>query len=43
MRSTDDTFHRFEGRVEEHEAFVLADPSNNLLEFKYYADPRTMY
>jgi hypothetical protein len=36
-------FHRFAGRVEEHEAFVLIDPSRNLLEFKYYADPRMMY
>ncbi|MFC4946287.1 VOC family protein [Pseudonocardia sp. GCM10023141] len=36
-------FHRFAGRAEEHEAFVLSDPSNNLLEFKYYADPRMMY
>ena len=36
-------FHRFAGRAEEHEAFVLTDPSNNLLEFKYYDDPRMMY
>jgi uncharacterized protein len=36
-------FHRFAGRAEEHETFVLADPSNNLLEFKYYDDPRMMY
>ncbi|WP_243062022.1 VOC family protein [Humibacter sp. RRB41] len=36
-------FHRFEGRVEEHESFMLKDPSGNLLEFKYYADPRMMY
>jgi uncharacterized protein len=36
-------FHRFAGRVEEHETFVLIDPSNNLLEFKYYDDPRMMY
>ena len=36
-------FHRFADRVEEHETFVLADPSNNLLEFKYYDDPRMMY
>lgn len=36
-------FHRFEGRVEEHESFMLQDPSGNLLEFKYYADPRMMY
>jgi hypothetical protein len=36
-------FHRFAGRAEEHESFVLSDPSNNLLEFKYYDDPRMMY
>lgn len=34
---------RFEGRVEVHSTFVLCDPSNNLLEFKYYPDPRMMY
>ena len=34
---------RFEGRVEEHLTFVLADPSNNLIEFKHYRDPRMMY
>ncbi len=36
-------FRRFEGRAEEHETFVLADPSHNLPEFKYYDDPRMMY
>ena len=30
-------------RAEEHETFVLADPSHNLLEFKHYDDPRMMY
>lgn len=34
---------RFEGLVEEHLTFVLRDPSNNLLEFKHYLDPRMMY
>ncbi|MCY0869406.1 MAG: VOC family protein [Firmicutes bacterium] len=34
---------RFEGRIEEHEMFFLIDPSNNLLEFKHYHDPRMMY
>lgn len=34
---------RFQGRIEEHETFFLIDPSNNLLEFKYYNDPRMMY
>jgi len=34
---------RFEGMVEEHATFVLRDPSNNLIEFKHYFDPRMMY
>jgi len=34
---------RFEGLVEEHQTVVLRDPSNNLLEFKHYRDPRMMY
>ncbi len=34
---------RFEGMVEEHQTFVLVDPSGNLLEFKHYNDPRMMY
>jgi uncharacterized protein len=34
---------RFEGLVEEHVTFVLQDPSNNLIEFKHYNDPRMMY
>ena len=34
---------RFEGMVEEHRTFVLVDPSDNLLEFKHYNDPRMMY
>jgi len=34
---------RFEGLVEQHSTVVLRDPSNNLLEFKHYADPRMMY
>jgi uncharacterized protein len=34
---------RFEGLVEEHLTVVLRDPSNNLLEFKWYRDPRMMY
>lgn len=36
-------FVRFEGLAEEHITFFLIDPSNNLLEFKYYNDPRMMY
>jgi hypothetical protein len=38
-----DTSLRFEGLVEEHRTFVLADPTGNLLEFKHYNDPRMMY
>jgi extradiol dioxygenase family protein len=34
---------RFEGKIEQHECFFLKDPSNNLIEFKYYNDPRMMY
>jgi extradiol dioxygenase family protein len=36
-------FVRFEGRREEHLTFFLKDPSNNLLEFKYYLDSKMMY
>jgi extradiol dioxygenase family protein len=36
-------FVRFAGRREEHATFFLMDPSNNLLEFKHYADPEMMY
>lgn len=36
-------FVRFEGKAEEHYTFFLIDPSNNLLEFKCYRDPRMMY
>jgi len=38
-----DTSTRFEAMAEEHRTFVLLDPSGNLLEFKYYRDPRMMY
>lgn len=36
-------FTRFGGRREEHRTFFLVDPSNNLLEFKFYGDPEMMY
>ncbi|MDA9312904.1 hypothetical protein N9Q47_04850, partial [Vicingaceae bacterium] len=36
-------FVRFKGAAEEHLTFFLMDPSNNLIEFKYYYDPRFMY
>jgi len=38
-----DVYTRFQGLIEEHLTFFLVDPSNNLLEFKYYHDPRMMY
>lgn len=34
---------RFEGLIEEHLTFLLVDPSNNVLEFKFYHDPHMMY
>jgi extradiol dioxygenase family protein len=34
---------RFEGMAEVHRTFVLRDPSDNLIEFKHYSDPRMMY
>jgi len=34
---------RFAGCAEEHRTFVLRDPSDNLIEFKHYNDPRMMY
>nr|MBI3612740.1 VOC family protein [Nitrospirota bacterium] len=36
-------FVRFAGMKEVHVTFFLKDPSNNLLEFKHYADPAMMY
>jgi uncharacterized protein len=38
-----DVATRFEGRAEVHQSFVLRDPTDNLLEFKHYRDPRMMY
>ncbi|MEZ5301667.1 MAG: VOC family protein [Verrucomicrobiales bacterium] len=34
---------RFGGLREEHFTFFLIDPSNNLLEFKFYHDPEMIY
>jgi uncharacterized protein len=34
---------RFEGTAEEHRTMFLVDPSNNILEFKQYEDPRLQY
>src|SRR4029077_9676609 len=38
LRFFEEPFHRFAGTAEEHESFVLQDPSHNLLEFKHYVD-----
>jgi hypothetical protein len=34
---------RFEGTAEQHRTIFLQDPSNNVLEFKNYDDPRLQY
>lgn len=34
---------RFEGTAERHRTIFLVDPSNNVLEFKNYDDPRLQY
>jgi extradiol dioxygenase family protein len=34
---------RFAGTAEEHRTVVIRDPSDNLIEFKHYHDPRMMY
>lgn len=34
---------RFEGTAEQHRTIFLADPSNNVLEFKNYDDPRLQF
>ena len=34
---------RFEGTAEEHRTIFLVDPSNNVLEFKQYVDPRLQF
>ena len=36
-------FERFPGQPEAHRSFFLNDPSNNVIEFKHYADPRYMF
>jgi uncharacterized protein len=38
-----DLFTRFPGKREEHHTFFLKDPSNNLLEFKYYYNDEMRY
>lgn len=36
-------FTRFATKREEHSSFFLIDPSNNLIEFKFYSDPEMMF
>jgi extradiol dioxygenase family protein len=36
-------FIRFPEEQKEHQAFFLVDPSNNLIEFKHYSHPESMY
>ncbi|HEY7473069.1 MAG TPA: VOC family protein [Gemmatimonadota bacterium] len=43
LRILADPSRRFPGRPEEHETFFLVDPSNNVIEFKWYLDARHMY
>lgn len=38
-----DVWDRFEGRAEVHRTFMVCDPSDNLIEFKHYDDPRMMH
>ena len=38
-----DLFVRWEGKPEEHSSFFLCDPSNNLLEFKFYSNREYIY
>jgi len=38
-----DVATRFDGKPEVHQTFVVRDPSDNLIEFKHYTDPRMMY
>lgn len=43
LRFLQEPFTRFDGKREVHQTFFLLDPSNNVLEFKYYDDPEMMY
>jgi uncharacterized protein len=38
-----DLTSRFQNTCESHVFFALVDPSNNVIEFKYYDDARMMY
>lgn len=34
---------RFGGRLDEHQTFILLDPSKNFVEFKHYNDPDSSF
>ena len=34
---------RFSGRLDEHQTFILLDPTKNFVEFKYYIDPGSSF
>lgn len=36
-------FVRFPGTREEHQTFFLKDPSNNVIEFKWYKNPESIF
>lgn len=39
----EEMFIRYENKPEEHRTFFLKDPSNNLLEFKWYKDQQKIF
>jgi extradiol dioxygenase family protein len=39
----EEPFRRLEGKSGEHRSFFIADPSNNLIEFKYYDNSGDIY
>lgn len=43
LRFFEEEFVRYAGQPEEHRAFFLIDPSNNLIEFKHYLNRAMMY
>ena len=38
-----DDFRRHQGKKAEHRSFFLKDESNNLIEFKWYRDPNSIF
>lgn len=39
----EELFHRYKGKPEEHTTFFLKDPSNNLIEFKWYKNQELIF